>query len=98
MGLSKRQIILQYGFNSRLVETLLDRGVLTILPECTPLRPKIDPLSVGNLVEDEHYVVCQECGAFQAQVTTKHLRVCSGLTLAEYLAKHGGAVVLSSLS
>lgn len=53
-GLSKRQMTLQFGFNSDLVETLLEEEVLHLLPCCTPLRQKIDSDSLGNLVENVH--------------------------------------------
>jgi DNA mismatch endonuclease (patch repair protein) len=98
MGMSKRQIILRYGFNAHLVGTLLNKGVLVVLPGCSPLRPKIDPSTIKNLVEGEHYVVCRECGAYQAQITTKHLRACSGTRLAQYVKSHPEAQVLSTLA
>ncbi len=98
MGLSKRQVSLQYGFNTRLIEALLDKGVLTVLPGCTPLRPKIDLASLRNLVEDEHYVVCRECGSYQAMISTKHLRACSGTDLVRYKENHPNAPVMSALA
>jgi len=96
MGLSKRQIQLRYGFNARLVGTLLNEGVLTTLPGCTPLRPKVDLASLVNLRVGEHYIVCQECGAYQAQITTRHLKSCSDLDLASYQKKYPDEPLLSA--
>lgn len=83
-GLSKRQVQLKFGFNGDTVDRLIHVGVLTILPDCTYLRPKISHASLNNLKEGQHYVVCMQCGAWQAQITTKHLRMCSGMNLASY--------------
>jgi len=97
-GLSKRQLVLKYKFNAQLVETLLREGVLILAVGCSPRRQKIDVGSLGNLVEGTHYIVCLECGAFQASLTTKHLRVCSGRTLADYKQRHPAAPLSSTLS
>jgi len=97
-GMSKRQVELQFGFNTKLVETLLDQGVLKWMPGGTPLRQKIDPVSLGNLHEGEHYVVCRSCGAFQALITIKHLRSCSGLTLAQYEDRFPDTQSMSNLA
>jgi DNA mismatch endonuclease (patch repair protein) len=98
MALSKRQVGLRFGFNQRLVETLIAEEVFRVLPGCTPLRPKIDPESLEDLVEGEHYVVCRGCGGFQAQITTKHLRACSGVGLAQYISLYPKAPTLSRLA
>lgn len=95
--LSLRQISLQYGFNAHTVKELLDKGILTLIPNCTPLRPKVDPTSLANLQEGTHYVVCASCGAFQALIQKKHLRACSGYGVSEYLQRHPKAQMLSKL-
>ena len=98
MGLSKRQVALQFGFNQKLVETLITEDILRILPGCTHLRPKIDPDSLGLLREGVHYVVCQSRGAFQAQISTKHLRACSGETLEQYRERFPDARLISDIA
>lgn len=71
-GLSKRQLRLNYGFNARHLETLLEEGVLLYEPNPTSsLRRKISTSSLQNLVEGKHYVICKECGSYQAQITSK---------------------------
>lgn len=94
-GLSKRSVCLQYGFNLRALETLIDEGVLAILPGCTPLRPLIDPIGLNRLQEGLHFVRCLECGAAQAIIHSKHLRACSGMTSAEYIGRYPHAPMMS---
>jgi len=96
--LSKRQVIQRYGFNAKLVEAFLECGILELCSGCTPLRPKIESASLAGLVEGEHYIVCLECGAYQAQITTKHLRACSGIILAVYQERHPNAPQMSAMA
>lgn len=88
-GLSKRQVSIMFGFNLKHIDTLVRQGVLVLLPGGSPLRREVDPLSLGSLVEGEHFVVCKECGSRQAALGDRHTRYCSGMTLAEYVVKHG---------
>jgi very-short-patch-repair endonuclease len=83
-GLSFSQACKRYGFNASHVKALLSEGVLHLLPGCSPLRPKISTEVLERLVEGEHFILCRACGSRQAQITTKHLRACSGMVLAEY--------------
>jgi len=92
--LSKRQACLQYGFNFRTVGTLIDSGILRIASNSTPLRPKI--VGFEDLVEGTHYIVCLECGAFQTQLSSKHLSACAGISLEAYLNAHPGAALLAA--
>lgn len=96
-GLSKRQMRLRFGFNPRLVETLLATGVLRLLPGGSPLRQRIDSESLGDLVEGAHFVVCRECGGRVAILTMKHLRSCCALTTQQYQERHPDALLVSSL-
>jgi hypothetical protein len=97
MGMSKRQVLLKYGFNPALLETLIADGILSLLPDGTPLRPQIDPDSLTNLKAPDHYVICMCCGAFQALVHSAHLQKCSGISVKEYVARFPEAPVLSGL-
>ena len=97
MGLSKRQVLLKYGFNAALLETLITEGVLTLEPGGNRLRQQIDPDSLSHLKEPEHYVVCRCCGALQALVHATHLQQCSGISVKEYTARFPAAPVLSKL-
>jgi very-short-patch-repair endonuclease len=91
-AVSKRFLITTYGFNLKHLRTLLDLGVLRTLGH------GIDEASLENLREGEHYVVCLECAARQAIITPRHLKMCSGLDLDEYKAKHHGSPVISSVT
>jgi len=51
---------------------------------------------LASLQEGIHYIVCHACGAFQAQITTKHLHFCTGLDLGSYLKQFPGAPILSN--
>ena len=94
MDLSIRQITIQYGFNTRHIKTLTEIGALSVLEGCTPRRPKYAQESVEGLSEGDHYIVCRECGQWAGQITTKHLRACSGLSLNEYSEKHPDSLLL----
>ncbi len=50
-----------------------------------------------DLLEDVHYVKCRECHAWQAFLAPRHLKLCCGLTLAEYRTKHQDHNTNSSL-
>lgn len=86
--LSKSQVSSRYGLNSHWVNELIRTGVLVVAPGSTPRRPRVETGSLSNLKEGVHYVVCRECGAYAAQITTKHLRFCSGIDLAEYGSRY----------
>lgn len=94
MNLSIRQIAIQYGFNTRHIKTLTEIGVLSVLEGCTPRRPKYAQEAVEELSKGDHYIVCRECGQWAGQITTKHLRACSGLSLNEYSEKHPDSPLL----
>jgi len=85
--LSLRQVSLRYGMNTSHINELTDIGVLTIVTGCTPKRPKYDMAQVNALRSGEHYVVCHACGQWAGQITTKHLNVCSGMTVGAYKAQ-----------
>lgn len=94
-SLSKRQVLIQYGFNSRHLNQLIQEGFLLLDDKSTERRVFILMDSVEGLLEDEHYIVCRECGAYQSQITTRHLKSCCGLDLAEYQDKYPNATLLS---
>lgn len=94
---SKRQITVRTGLNQRHVRTLIDARVLIVLPESTPRRPKISVESFMSLQEGEHYVVCLECGAWAGQITSKHLKSCSGMGLDTYLEIHPNSPCMSDI-
>ena len=82
-----------------LVLSLIQAGVLRFLPNPSNQQwPEIDPESLVNVVEGDHYVVCLECGEKLAVINWAHLRYCANLNQDEYLLRHPGAAVLSKLS
>lgn len=87
--LSKRQVIMMLGCNARTLETLIRLGVVKTVGR------KVSADSLDLLVEGEHYVICVGCGAKQGQITTKHLKVCSGIDLDEYRRRWPKAPVMS---
>lgn len=96
---SKRQILRTYGFNDKTFKRLIADGVVRV--QVKPgKRPTVlvDEESLLRLVEGEHYIVCCGCGARQFQMTTKHLRACSSLTLGEYRNRHPDAQLVSAYS
>lgn len=95
MRLSISQITTQFGLNASHVKELTHRGVLTVLPDSTPLRPKYARGEVEALQEGEHYVVCRSCGGWAGQLTTKHLQACDGMSLRAYRARWPDAPLLS---
>ena len=49
-----------------------------------------------NYARQGDAVKCMECGRELVSITTTHLKVCCGLTVAEYRAKHSGAPTYDS--
>lgn len=96
--MTKRQVLLRYGFNFRAFDTLVEEGVLTV-----DIKPGVrstilvDTESLSSLEEGPHYVVCHECQSFAGQITTKHLKACSGITLDTYRGRHPKAALMSDL-
>jgi DNA mismatch endonuclease (patch repair protein) len=72
------------------LENLLEEGVLVSGPLGCILQE-----SLKALTEPEHFVTCKACGAQQGQITSKHLRACSNIDLAEYAKKWPDALTLS---
>lgn len=62
------------------------------------MRPRISEESLEKLCEGEHFIRCLACGSLQAQITTKHLRACSGLALEEYQDLHPEAPDMCEVS
>lgn len=89
---SKRQVTLTYGFNSKNLAKLIGEGVLQVI------GGGIVESSLNQLQEGLHYVSCMECGARLASVSSKHTQYCSGLTLQAYTVKHPESRVYSQLS
>ena len=75
----KRSLTTLFGFNAKHVTLLLRSAVLS------PMGLGVSVESLSRLQENVHYVVCRACGANQAAITTKHLKACSGLHLADYM-------------
>ena len=94
MDLSIRQITIRYGFNTSHIKSLREIGALSVLEGCTPRRPKYAQEAVEGLSEGDHYVVCQACGQWAGQITTKHLQACSDMIVEDYKAKHPNAPLL----
>lgn len=97
MILSIRQVTAHYGLNASHIKNLTEIGALPVLEGCTPLRPKYAQSTVERLSEGEHYVVCRACGMWAGQITTKHLRVCSGMDLSTYVERYPGTPTLCDL-
>jgi very-short-patch-repair endonuclease len=91
-AVSKKSLESSYGFNFKHLQTLLSAGVLTTLGH------GVSTDSLANLEEGVHYVVCLECGSKQAAITSKHLKMCSGVTLSEYKTRHPHALLASSVT
>ena len=92
-GMSKRAVMKEYGFNAKHLSRLLERGFLKYLPGGSPLRKKVNPETIEKLEEGYHYVVCLECGAYQAQITSRHLKSCSDVSLQEYKEKYDSEIL-----
>jgi DNA mismatch endonuclease (patch repair protein) len=89
--ISQAAIQARFGFNARTVMNLVEVGVLEL--DGRSVRER----SLSNLREQQHYVVCQACGAFVGQLVSKHTRACSGISLGEYLSKWPSAPILSDM-
>lgn len=97
--LKQRHLIMKYGFNQRHLKSLIEEGILKTLPtEGKRKVPLIDPNSFDSLLEGDHYIPCKECGARLAQVTTMHLKACSGLTVDSYFKKHTDAPAMCTFT
>lgn len=96
--LSKRQVNLQYGLNFKHITTLLDVGVLVVDPNSTPRRPKIPQHVVEALVEGEHYIVCQACGAWVAALSERHTQACAGISVAGYRVMYPDSPIACSVT
>lgn len=98
--LTKRQVLLKYGFNAKTFDSLVQEGALCPCHMKSGERPTIyfRDGDIQSLGEGTHYVVCLECGAWQNQITSKHLKACCGKTLGEYLKEHPGSLILSSFT
>lgn len=77
-----KQIYKQYGLTPVAIQALVADGTLP--------SGGISEVDMGSLVEGRDYVVCQNCLKWVTEVTTVHLRGCSGGTRAQYLAQHPG--------
>lgn len=97
MNLSIRQVGLQYGFNAKHVRELTRVGALTIVPGSSPLRPKYTQEQVERLEHGAHYIVCRACGRWAGQMTTKHLRWCSRMSMELYKERWPDALLLSGV-
>jgi DNA mismatch endonuclease (patch repair protein) len=82
----------------RWIEELIERGLVVCLPGGNPLRQKIDRKSVESLVEGLHYIRCMSCGVHAGQITTKHVKSCSGISLSEYTMRYPQAPILCDLA
>jgi very-short-patch-repair endonuclease len=92
---SRRSIATQFGMNQRTIINLVSSGVLV---SSGPAGSAIVEASLDNLREGEHFVSCLECGGKQANISTKHLKFCSGLTLSQYKSKWPDANLASSIT
>jgi very-short-patch-repair endonuclease len=95
--LSLRQVSTQYGMNTSHIDVLTATGALTVIEGSHPLRPKYLRSQVDGLTQDHHYVVCRACGKWAGQITTKHLQVCSGMTVDGYRDRWPDAHLLSEV-
>lgn len=98
--LTKRQVLMKYGFNAKTFDLLVGDGILHPCFVKKGQRSTIyfSEQDVENLQAGEHYVICAECGAWQNQITTKHLKACCGGSLADYQTKHPDALTCSGFS
>jgi very-short-patch-repair endonuclease len=97
VNLSISQITREYGLNPSHIGELTRIGVLQVVVGCTPIRPKYLRAIVDGLIEGTHYVTCKACGKWAGQITLKHLKVCSDLTLDEYKARWPGTSLFSEV-
>lgn len=98
MILTTDKLARKIGMNQRHFSTLLSLGVMELHPKSKSKKRKyIEDSESNKLSVGEHYVVCEECGSWQGQITTKHLRSCSGMSLEDYKNKHKSALLLSGV-
>ena len=97
MNLSIRQVAVQYGMNTSHIDELTATGALTVIEGSHPLRPKYLKSQVDGLAPGHHYVVCRACGKWAGQITTKHLRVCSDMTVDMYRDRWPDAPLLCAV-
>jgi len=98
-GLTKKQVEQQYHMSGTVLLSLLKVGVLRLSPsESKQKRLYIDPESLLDIREGEHYIECLECREKIALVTSVHLKRCSNMTSDVYFQKHPDAPVLSNLT
>lgn len=95
-GLSRRRLQIEYGFNSRHLQKLIDAGILceAVLGQ----RRFVTPESIARLQENVHFVVCHACGARQALLSPKHLKSCSNLDIAGYSTLYPGSNTMCSFT
>lgn len=97
-GLTKKQVIETLNTSFPWVEELLAKGALNYLPGGKPRHRLVDPASLAQLVEGQHYVVCRLCGGRLGQINHMHTRSCSGIELQEYASRFPNAPVMSTLA
>lgn len=97
-GLTKKQVIETLNTSFSWVEELLTKGALTYIPGGKPRHRLVDPESLSQLVEGQHYVVCRLCGGRLGQINHIHTRSCSGVELQEYVTRFPDASVMSTLA
>lgn len=83
--------------NGLTVDVVYKRFGLTPSAGVLPPTTVFSESDIRALREGEDYVVCRECNRWTTEITANHLRACSGMSRAEYLAKHAGAPWRSDL-
>lgn len=98
--LTKRQVLMKYGFNAKTFDLLVGDGILhpCFIKQGRRTTVYFNEQDVENLQKGEHYVICAECGAWQNQISSKHLKSCCGKSLAGYQAEHPDAPICSGFS
>lgn len=99
--LTKRQVLLRYGFNAKTFSALVESGIVCEHSRKEGKRPTIffsyEHLQ-ERLIEGEHYILCKECGAFQNMISPRHLKACSGVSLKDYVGKFPEAPLMSAFT
>ena len=82
--------------NSRAFDTYVACGLIQV----SVIAGKRSSITVEGheLVENTHYVVCRECGAFLANMSVRHLVSCCGLSREEYQEHYPTAPMVSGLT
>jgi len=99
--ITKRQALLKYGFNERTFRALMAEKIIQPCRITAGKRPTFFFSSSdldSSLVQGEHYVVCKECGAYQNQITSKHLNSCCSGNLEDYKKKFPDESILSNFT